>query len=165
MFTETSIQRGLIFLLRISLGWVFLFAAIRQIPNQDWSAIGFLSGAKTFPGIFEFFASPAMLPIINVLVPWGHLLIGLSLVLGLFTRVGAVAGAFLMIMYYLPRLDFPMVGENNFIMEYHLVYAIVLVYLAAVHAGRVVGLDQWLAELPQVQAFFREHPRLGAALS
>jgi thiosulfate dehydrogenase [quinone] large subunit len=70
-----------------------------------------------------------------------------------------------MIMYYLPRLDFPMVGENNFIVEYHLVYAVVLVYLAAVHAGQVIGLDQWAGKLPQVQAFFQRHPRLGAALS
>jgi thiosulfate dehydrogenase [quinone] large subunit len=165
MLRDSPTQRGLVFLLRISLGWVFLFAAIRQIPDPDWSAIGFLSGAKTFPGLFEFFASPAILPVINILVPWGHLLIGISLILGLFTRIGAVAGALLMIMYYLPRLDFPMVGENNFIVEYHLVYAVVLVYLAAVHAGRVIGLDQWAGELPQVQAFLQRHPRLGAALS
>jgi thiosulfate dehydrogenase (quinone) large subunit len=165
MFTETAMQRGLIFVLRISMGWVFLFAAIRQIPDPTWSAAGFLSGAKTFPGLFEFFASPAILPILNVVVPWVHLLIGLALILGIGVRLAGLAGALLMVLYYLPRLDGFMIGPNNFIVEYHLVYAFVLVYLVAVHAGRVIGLEGWLAERPQARAYLEQHPVVRAAIA
>lgn len=164
MFTETTLQRTLIVLLRISMGWVFLFAAIRQIPNPDWSAVGFLSGATTFPAFFELMATPPFLPIINALIPWVHLLIGLALILGIGVRLGAIAGAALMFLYYLPRLDGFMVGPNNFIVEYHLVYTFAIVYLAAVHAGRVFGLEGWLANRPETRGYLEQHPMLRFAV-
>ena len=86
MFEGTTMQRALIVLMRVSIGWTFLFAAIRQLPNTEWSAVGFLSGAKTFPGFFDLMASPVFLPIINTVIPWAHLLIGLALVFGVFFR-------------------------------------------------------------------------------
>jgi thiosulfate dehydrogenase [quinone] large subunit len=158
MFAETTLQRMLIVFFRISMGWVFLFAAIRQIPSADWSAAGFLSGAKTFPAFFELMASPPFLTIINLVIPWAHLLIGLALILGIGMRLAAIAGAGLMILYYLPRLDGFMVGPTNFIVEYHLVYAALIVYLAAVQAGRVFGLEGWLANRPDTKSYLQQHP-------
>lgn len=144
------VEQLILFLLRISLGWVFLFAALRQIPDPSWSAAGFLSGAKTFPGLFEFFASPTVLPYLDAFIPWVHLLIGAALMLGLGVRLAAWGGALLMVLYYLPRLEGFMVGANNFIVEYHLVYALVLLLLAAMHAGRIFGLEQWAQKQPLV---------------
>jgi thiosulfate dehydrogenase [quinone] large subunit len=39
-------------------------------------------------------------------------------------------------------------NKQNFLLDYHLVYAAVLVYLIAVHAGRVCGLDAYAGKLP-----------------
>jgi thiosulfate dehydrogenase (quinone) large subunit len=167
MFAETTLQRTMIVLLRVSMGWVFLWAAIRQIPNPDWSAVGFLSGAKTFPAFFELMATPPFLTIINVLVPWAHLLIGLALILGIGVRLGAIVGAVLMFLYYLPRLDFPFVGEGitNLIVEYHLVYTFVIIYLAAVRAGRVFGLEGLLENMPAARTYLEQHPRVRSAIA
>jgi thiosulfate dehydrogenase [quinone] large subunit len=75
-------------------------------------------------------------------VKWGHLLIGLSLVSGLLIRVSGVFGVMLMLTYYFAHMDFPYVDSPvNYIMEFHLVYAGVLVYLMSVRAGTVFGLD------------------------
>ena len=49
----------------------------------------------------------------DLLVKWGYLLIGLSLFLGLLTRVGATIGAALMFIYYLAHLDFPYVENKS----------------------------------------------------
>jgi thiosulfate dehydrogenase [quinone] large subunit len=165
MFTETTLQRTLIVLFRVSIGWVFLFAAIRQIPNPEWTAAGFLAEAKTFPAFFQLMASPPFLTIIDAVVPWAHLLIGLALILGIGMRVAAIGGAILLILYYLPRLEFPMVGPNNFIVEYHLVYALLIVYLAAVRAGRVFGLEGWLERQPAARGYLEHHPALKAAIA
>ena len=165
MFTETTLQRTLIVLFRVSIGWVFLFAAIRQIPDPEWSAAGFMSGAKTFPAFFQLMASPPFLPLIDALIPWAHLLIGLALILGIGMRLAAVGGAILLFLYYLPRLEFPMVGPNNFIVEYHLVYALLIIYLAAVRAGRVFGLEGWLEKQPAARDYLEHHPALRATLA
>lgn len=145
---NTSCKNLLIFLLRISMGWVFLFAAIRQLPDPNWSAAAFLGNASQFPGFFSFFTSPEILPIINTIIPWAHLLIGLGLVFGLGVRVAAFGGAVLMFLYYVPRLDGFMVGPNNFIVEYHLVYTLIILYLAMVQAGRVYGLEGFILRYP-----------------
>jgi thiosulfate dehydrogenase [quinone] large subunit len=100
------------------------------------------------------FAAPGVAPIMTFLVEWGHLLIGLSLLVGLMTRVSAFFGTLLMIVYYFAHMDFPYIDDStNFIMEFHLVYAGVLVWLMAAKAGHVWGLDGWLER----QRFFERY--------
>jgi thiosulfate dehydrogenase [quinone] large subunit len=157
-----TLQSTLIFLLRVSLGWVFLWAAIRQLGDPKFTAAQFLAGAKTFPGFFALFLQPEVLPIVNVLVKTGHLLIGLSLIFGVSVRLSSAFGALLMMLYYFPRMEFPYVsGVNQFIVEYHLVYALVLIYLGAVGAGRIAGLETWIAKFEP----FASRPKLRAWLS
>ena len=44
-------------------------------------------------------------------------------------------------------MDFPYIGNpNNFLIDVHIIYAGVLVYLMATHAGRVCGLDAWASK-------------------
>lgn len=91
------------------------------------------------------------------LVACGHLLIGLSLLFGLMVRVSASFGIMLLIMYWFAHMDFPFIeNTNNFIVDYHIVYATVLVYLIVKHAGHVWGLDAWAEKLP----FIAQHPGL-----
>jgi hypothetical protein len=54
-------------------------------------------------------------------------------------------------------MDFPyIVTKINMIVDYHLVYIGVIVYLIAMRAGRMWGLDGWIEKL----SFFEQHPRL-----
>jgi thiosulfate dehydrogenase [quinone] large subunit len=157
-----TLQNTLIFVLRVSLGWVFLWAAIRQFSDPKFTAAQFLAGAKTFTGFYGFFLQPEILPIVNVLVKTGHLLIGLSLIAGVSVRLSSAFGALLMMLYYFPRMEFPYVsGVNQLIVEYHLVYALVLLYLGAIGAGRIVGLETWIAKFEP----FASRPKLRAWLS
>jgi thiosulfate dehydrogenase [quinone] large subunit len=138
-------MRALTFYFRMTMAWTFLYAASHQTFDPDWSAAKFLAGTKTFHAFFMIFAQPSLLPFTNFLVSWGHLLIGLSLLVGLMTRVSSVFGILLMIMYYFAHMDFPYIeNTSNFLVDYHLVYAGVLAYLIAVRAGHVLGLDGWL---------------------
>lgn len=160
--TETRLQKAMVLAMRLMLGWVFLYAGYRQVfLAESWSAAGFLKGAKTFKEFYAFFASPEVIPYVSVLVKGGHLLIGLSLVTGLMVRISAGFGALLMIMYYFPRMEFPYVdGVQNFIVEYHLVYALGLLFLAAVHAGRTWGLDGSIDKLPAIGGLLQRRPQL-----
>jgi len=139
--TETKLDRGIIFVLRILMGWTFLYAGAWQIWD-NFDTAGFLGHVVTFHNFFAIFATPTLLPITDFLVKWGHLLIGLSLISGFLVRVSGPFGILLMITYYFAHMKFPYIEEPvNFLVDYHLVYATVIVYLIAHRAGHVFGLD------------------------
>lgn len=141
---ESGTERNLIFLLRVALGWVFLYAASHQVFVPGWSVAGFLEHTKTFHGLFSMFTGPTIAPIISFLVAYGHLLIGLSLIFGLFVRVSAAFGILLMLLYWMAHMDFPYISDhNNFIIDFHIVDALVLGLLIVKRAGHVWGLDSW----------------------
>lgn len=134
-----------IFLLRVSLGWLFLYSGITKVMATAWSAETYLEGAKIWPQLFNFLLDPTVLPYVNLINKWGLVAIGISLIVGLFVRWSALAGMGLMILYYLPVLRFPYVGSNFFIIDEHIIYALVLLFLAVVSAGQVWGLDRRLS--------------------
>jgi thiosulfate dehydrogenase [quinone] large subunit len=145
MSENKSAEQVLIFLLRVSLGWVFLYAAIHHFGDNSYVG-GFLSHTKTFHPIFGPMAQSSWLPVIAFLVEYGHLLIGLSLISGLMVRASAPFGILLMLLYWAAHMDFPYIENiNNMIIDYHVVYALTLGYLIVRHAGHVFGLDGWVA--------------------
>jgi thiosulfate dehydrogenase [quinone] large subunit len=147
---QSSFDRTIIFALRILVGWTFLYAGSWQVL-QDYSAGGFLGHVKTFHDFFAWFAAPAVLPYTDFLMKWGHLLIGLSLVSGLMVRISGPFGILLMITYYFAHMDWPFIENHlNLFVDFHLVYATVIVYLIAHHAGHVWGLDALAAQVPAV---------------
>jgi len=85
-------ERVIIFYLRVAMAWTFLYPAYRQVLSPDFSVAGFLSHAKTFHDFFSILATPPAAYILSVLVAYGHLLIGLSLLVGLMVRLSAGFG-------------------------------------------------------------------------
>jgi thiosulfate dehydrogenase [quinone] large subunit len=156
--TETKLDRGVIFVLRVFVGWLFLYAGSWQIL-QNYSAGGFLAHVVTFHAFFAPFAAPAMLPYTDFLMKWGHLLIGLSLVSGLMVRVSGPFGILLMVLYHFAHMNWPFIQDHlSLFVDYHLVYATVIVYLIAHRAGQVWGLDGLVKRFPVVA----HHPALRA---
>jgi thiosulfate dehydrogenase [quinone] large subunit len=136
------IQKVMIFYFRIVMAWTFLYPGIRQVMAPDFSVSGFLSHTKTFNGLFSLLASPPASSIVSFIVAYGHLVIGLSLLLGLWVRVSAPIGALFMVLYWMAHMDWPYIeNKTNFIVDQHLVFAGLLIYLAIVQAGRIWGLD------------------------
>ena len=129
--------------LRISLGWVMLYAGVTKLIDPSWSAAEYLKDADTFGIFFEWLASPAILPIVNQLNQWGLTLIGAALILGALVQWASAAGILLMFLYWLPVLDFPYAG-HSFIIDDHIIYALVFALLIATNAGRIYGVDALL---------------------
>ena len=120
--------------------------------NPKFSAAGFLKQTKTFHDVYAVFTAPSIDPVLTFLVSYGHLLIGLSLLLGILVRVSSLAGVFLLLMYWTAHMDWPFIeNANNFIVDYHIVYATVCIYLFTHRAGHVLGLDGVLEKMPFVQ--------------
>jgi thiosulfate dehydrogenase (quinone) large subunit len=145
---NATLQRSLIVYFRLAIGWTFLYAGLWQVMDPHFTVASFLAHTKTFHDVLSVFAAPGIEPYTTFAVKWGHLLIGLSLVSGLLVRVSGIFGIMLMLTYYCAHMDFPYIESHvNFIMDFHLVYAGVLVYLMSVNAGTVFGLDGVLVRL------------------
>jgi thiosulfate dehydrogenase [quinone] large subunit len=159
---DSTAEKGLIFFFRITMAWTFLYAASHQLFDPKFSAAAFLAHTKTFHDFFAYFATPAVLPVTDFLVEWGHFLIGLSLLSGLLVRVSAPLGVLLMGTYYFAHMDFPFIESKlNFLVDYHVVYAGILAYLMVKQAGHVWGLDGVVAKWPVSGQF----PRLAKLLN
>ena len=131
-------------LLRIAMGWYFFYAGVSKIFDPQWSAAGYLGGAKTFAPLYSWFASPANIGWVNILNEWGLALIGLALVLGIFVRYASFAGIILMILYYFPSLDFPYAGSHAYIVDNHIIFISVFLLFIATQAGNYFGIDGYL---------------------
>ena len=139
--THSNGDKAFIVFFRLTMGWTFLYAGIHHF-GDDKFVVGFLSHVKTLHDIYAPMTNPAIVPILTFMVEYGHLLIGLSLVSGLLVRVSAPFGVALMLLYWTAHMDFPYIENvNNYLIDYHIVYAGVLVYLVAKRAGHVFGLD------------------------
>ena len=101
-------MKNLIFFLRLSLGWLFIYAGAIKIFDPKWSADFYLKGAQSFSGFYHWLALPANIGWVNLLNEWGLFLVGLFIMIGLFVRHASVAGIVIMALYYFPTLHFPL---------------------------------------------------------
>ncbi len=171
---ERVVARYAAAIARLSIGFVFLWAffdklfalgygtgkdpatgAMDRFGDAAWihggsPTLGFLSNvAGPFKGLFEPMAGTAWADWLFMI---GLLAIGLALMLGIGMRIAAASGALLLVFMWMASLPL----DNNPFMDDHLVYAVVLVGLAAVHAGDTLGLGRQWAKLDIV----RRHPVL-----
>ena len=155
--TRSGVDTALLVFFRVAIGWTFLWAAIHHFGDDKFVA-GFLSHTKTFHDVYAPLTAPAIAGPLTFLVEYGHLLIGLSLVFGLFVRASGPFAILLLLLYWTAHMEFPYIENiNSFLIDYHLVYAAVVVELMRKQAGHVFGLDAWAENLPAVQrsAFMR----------
>ena len=150
---SATVNQRFQFAFRMLMAWTFLYAASHQVFNPKFSAAGFLRQTKTFHDVYAIFTSPSLDPILTFLVGYGHLLIGLSLLVGLLVRVSSLAGVALLLVYWTAHMEWPYIeNSNNLIVDYHIVYATVCIYLFASRAGHVLGLDGVIAHWKPVQS-------------
>lgn len=145
----------LITILRILVGWHFLYEGISKLAITGWSSSTYLMQSKwLFSGFFHWItAHPAALAVTDFLNIWGLILIGLGLFLGMFTRVSSVSGVFLLLLYYIANPPFMASGipaeANYYIINLNLIEAGILVVFASVNRDYLWSLDRLLNQMMQ----------------
>jgi len=136
-----------IVILRILIGWHFLYEGIIKLMDPSWTAYGYLDNSRwIFSSIFRLLADNSIaLVITDNLNAWGLVLIGLGLILGLFTRVASIAGACLLALYYIanpPFVGSDVLTEGHYLfIDKNLIEMIALVFLALYPTGIYFGSD------------------------
>lgn len=151
--------------LRVVIGWHFLYEGVAKLTATSWSSAGYLNQARgPFAGLFRWLASqPNMLANADLITMWGLTIVGVLLILGLFTRLASLAGVAFILMFYLSTP--PFVGyfysvptEGSYlIVNKNLVELCALIVIFTTGSGRFAGLDRILHGL------FARRPRLATA--
>lgn len=152
-------------ILRIGVGIIFLWAGLEKVMAPEaFSAAGFLEfgtgGSLGWPFVTEPVAEGTVvvynpthdfwvaiggnetaMSVINVLVPYGQIGIGVGLILGLLTRFSAAMGTLMMLFFFIAAWDFEFGIVNQ-----HLTYALVTAFLGLIGAGNYYGLDRAVGE-------------------
>jgi thiosulfate dehydrogenase [quinone] large subunit len=166
----TTIAARFLAVMRMAVGFVFLWAfldktfgfgyatpAARAWVNGGSPTKGFLGRVAVgpFESTFHAWAGAAWA---DWLFMAGLLGIGIALIAGVGLRIAAVSGTVMLLLMWAaewPLGQFTSAGEpsmsTNPIVEYHIIYALVLIALALTYAGNTWGLGRLWARLPFVQ--------------
>lgn len=155
--TYRPIQQFALIALRTVIGWHFLYEAYYKIkspawspagtPLARWTSAGYLKGASgPLAGLFQRMVNAGWTPWIDRTVKISLLLIGLSLILGLFTRVGSWGALLFLSMFYLlyiPTIGVPQPNNEGtyLIVNKTLIEAAAVCVLLAFNTGAIAGLD------------------------
>jgi uncharacterized membrane protein YphA (DoxX/SURF4 family) len=138
-------------ILRIVVGWHFLYEGIAKLFNPGWSSTLYLMESKwLFSGFFHWLISNNnTLQIVDFLNIWGLILIGFCLFVGLFSRAASISGAFLLLLYYVanpPFVTSSIPPQSHFyIVNYNMIEAIVLIGLASFRKDSLWGMERLMA--------------------
>ena len=144
--------------IRLCMGWTFLwpfmdkmFGLGHDTPSaQSWlnggnPSKGFLAGSiGPFSSIYHSIAGAG---IVNVLFMVGLLGIALALLLGVAMKPAAAAGATLLVLMWSASLP----PDQDIFMDNHIIYALLLVGLVFVGAGKTFGFGKQWELLPFIQ--------------
>jgi uncharacterized membrane protein YphA (DoxX/SURF4 family) len=149
------------------------------VGKEEWDSLGrypenFFAGLALHPELSKVLyavckknvAPPlrvedtSQLDLADRIVAWGLTLCGLGLLLGCFTRLSALGGAILLLLFYLalpplPGLpDNPMAEGKYLFVNKNLIEALALLVLASTASGRWFGIDGLLSLIPPFRYFW-----------
>jgi thiosulfate dehydrogenase (quinone) large subunit len=149
-------QLGLV-LLRTLVGWHFLYEGLYKLwwpawsragwPIAPWTSAGYLRAATgPLSGLFHEIADSRLVPVVDRVIPVALLLVGLSLLLGLFTRAGCVGALVLLGAFYASAIPLAGVAQSGaegayLVVNKNLVEAAAVLVLLSFETGRIAGLD------------------------
>lgn len=148
----SNIQLGWLVILRVAIGWHFLYEGLAKLINPNWSSVGFLLDSNGFLGPFfhSLANDPLTVNIIDQMNIWGLTLIGLALILGLFSRPACIFGIIMLAAYYLSHppfvgLKYAVPSEGSYlIVNKNLIELIALAVVFVFPSSRHIGIDRYI---------------------
>lgn len=148
----TPLQTFSLTLLRVLIGWHFLYEGLIKFYTPGWTAKPYLEGAiGPFASLFRGMAQHGpILNIVNIANEWGLVLIGLCLFIGLLSKPCKIGGILLLLLYYLAYPPFAVLGTNvhvegsYWVVNKNLVEMAALFVLIMFPSGHITGIDKFL---------------------
>jgi thiosulfate dehydrogenase [quinone] large subunit len=164
-----TVGRRSLAILRIATGFIFLWAFVDKLFGLGYSTPSDRAWLNSGSPTNGFLGHVAVGPLESLFHSWagawwadlafmlGLAAIGVAVISGVGLRLSAVAGVVMMLLMW--AAEWPLAqhtsagaasGSTNPLVDYHIIYALALIVLAATAAGNTWGLGKWWASLPWV---------------
>ncbi|CEI80651.1 DoxX family protein [Oceanobacillus sp. M60] len=151
---------GLWVIIRLYLGFRWLTSGWGKIVGGEFDAGGYLQGAiaqttgenPAVQGWWATFLETVAIPnagLFSVFVMWGEVLVGLGLILGIFTNLAALMGVV---------MNFSFLLSGTFSTNPQMAILGIFIAIAGANAGRY-GLDRWV--MPYLKETWNQRVRKG----
>lgn len=142
---NNRVVAGILTVLRIYIGYTWFMGGLGKVTGGSFDASGFIQGAiaqaggdhPAVQGWWAAFLESVALPnasMFSFLVMWGEVLVGLALILGIFTNFAALMGV---------TMNFAFLFSGTVSTNAQMVLMTVFLIVAGFNAGRY-GLDRWV---------------------
>jgi thiosulfate dehydrogenase [quinone] large subunit len=155
--TPSRTQQAALVALRTLIGWHFLYEGFVKVfwpawsrdgvPIARFSSAGYLRSATgPLADLFHGLAEVSWLPWLDHFMAWSLLLVGLGLILGLFTQLACAGALALLALFYLSWLPTRGVYEpgaegNYLLVSKNLIEAAAVAVVLVFRTDRIAGLD------------------------
>lgn len=142
----TRPQFYMLFVLRIVIGYHFLYEGFNKLFADTWSSGGFLVQSKWLFSefIIELANSPSFIAVSDFLNIWGQIFIGLGLILGILTKYAAYSAVVLLLLYY---IVYPPFIESYTFVDRNLLELIGALIVAFFPTSNILGLDGLISKV------------------
>ena len=158
LLRKNNVVAGVLAIIRIYLGYAWLTGGWGKITGGGFDATGFIQGAigqasgdhPAVQGWWASFLETVALPgadIFTFMVMWGEFLVGLALILGLFTNFAALMGI---------TMNFAFLFSGTVSTNAQMVLLTVFLLVAGYNAGKF-GLDRWVIPFIRRQFTKKQH--------
>ena len=150
-------QRYGLVLLRILIGWHFLYEGILKLYNPSWTSKGYLLSASILKPFFGWLAADSRISIIDSVNVVRLIAVGASLLIGVKIRWGCIGGMILLALYYLAHPPFPSLPQgpsegSYWIVNKNLIEIIALYVIYQLPAATSSGLESLFSKRNVSQA-------------
>jgi len=145
---KTWSLKGTVVLLRILIGWHFLYEGIIKLYSPDWTSFSYLASAQgPLKQFFYAMANVSIIDWIDTLNVVALILVGLTFILGVFEKKGAIIAIGLLAMYYLAHPPFPWLVQintegNYWFVNKNLIELVACLVIYQIPTGNYFGLNR-----------------------
>lgn len=143
----STAQTSALVLLRLFVGWHFLYEGVIKLYSPSWTAKGYLLSATYMKPFFQWLAGESMISMVDTLNIAALLLVGIALVIGFKTKLASILGIGLLLMYYLAHPPFPgypqgITEGSYWIINKNLIEAAALMVIFLFPTSTLFGLER-----------------------
>ena len=137
-----------IILMRILIGWHFLYEGVIKLYNPEWTSFGYLATAQgPFQSIFTAIANEPYIGIADGLNKFALVFVGITFLLGIFEKAGAIFAIGLLLLYYLAHPPFPWLEQLKvegayWFVNKNLIELVACMVIYQFPTGKYFGLQQ-----------------------
>jgi len=142
----SSWKKTLLILLRFAIGWHLFYQGFGKVISPFWTSEWYLKAS--WGPFLKIAESPTLLWIADFTMMWGLVIVGLLLMIGLFTQIASLLGLALLIMIFvaIPPLDYTgfvvsTTQGTELYVDKNLIEILALSVIASFKTGRILGLD------------------------